>query len=82
MFRIRRINDDRLSANRAAIADVALLARDQFPAATTHEVDSRLQSLRNPLMPKFYSVFGAAENARSRRNLRQCAHRQRRRSTR
>jgi acetoin utilization deacetylase AcuC-like enzyme/GNAT superfamily N-acetyltransferase len=61
MFRIRRIHDDVLPANREALLQVQAILRSQFPALTAREVDALPEKLRNPLKYRFRSILLVAE---------------------
>ena len=64
MFRIRRIYDDVLPVNQTAIAEVGQIFRQQFPAASTKDIDSLPDKLRNPFHSQFRTILLIAENAR------------------
>lgn len=61
MFRIRRIHDDVLSANRAALKNVQELLRDQFPDLPEERVAELPAQLRDPLTNRFRTVVFVAE---------------------
>ena len=63
MFRIRRIYDDVLPINRAAIRSVATIFREHFSAAP-QDIEQLAERLRNPFMKRFRTVLYVAENAR------------------
>ncbi len=64
MFRIRRIHDDVLPVNRAALAEVADIFRQQFALAPARDIEQLGQRLRDPLGYRFRTVAYVAENAR------------------
>ena len=64
MFRIRRIYDDLLPVNRAAVLQVQEILRAQFPALTEKDIDKLPEQLRNPLKYRFRSILYVAENQR------------------
>jgi GNAT superfamily N-acetyltransferase len=64
MFRIRRIYDDVLPVNQTAIAEVGQIFRQQFPAASTKDIDALPDKLRNPFHSQFRTILLIAENAR------------------
>jgi acetoin utilization deacetylase AcuC-like enzyme len=66
MFRIRRIYDDVLPINGAAIADVQQILVDHFPGAPRDEIDNLPKKLRDPSHAGFRTVLYVAENARGR----------------
>lgn len=61
MFRIRRIHDDTLSANRAALENVQELLRSQFPDLPEERVAELPAQLRDPLTTRFRTVVFVAE---------------------
>ncbi len=61
MFRTRRIHDDLLPVNSAAIAQVQALLRVQFPGLRPHQVDALPDQLRDPLAHQFRTVVFVAE---------------------
>jgi len=63
VFRIRRIYDDVLPINRAAIRSVATIFREHFSAAP-QDIEQLAERLRNPFMKRFRTVLYVAENAR------------------
>ncbi|HEX6243494.1 MAG TPA: histone deacetylase family protein [Polyangiales bacterium] len=62
MFRIRRIHDDLLSANRAALEKVQELLRTQFPELSEERIAALPAQLRDPLATRFRSVVFVAES--------------------
>lgn len=64
MFRIRRIHDDVLEANRNAIAQAQALMRAQFPGIRAETVDELPALLRDPLAHQFRTVLFVAERQR------------------
>lgn len=62
MFRIRRIHDDVLPANRAALQKVQDLLRAQFSAVPSEEFEALPGQLRDPLKSRFRRVVFVAEN--------------------
>ncbi len=63
MFRIRRIYDDAVPANREAIRQVGEIFRAQFPAARTADIESLAEHLRNPLTRGFRAILYVAEKS-------------------
>jgi acetoin utilization deacetylase AcuC-like enzyme/GNAT superfamily N-acetyltransferase len=63
MFRIRRIYDDVLPINQAAIRSVATIFREHFSAAP-QDIEQLAERLRNPFMKRFRTVLYVAENER------------------
>jgi len=61
LFRIRRIHDDTLSANRAALEKVQELLREQFPDLPEERVAELPAQLRDPLTSRFRTVVFVAE---------------------
>jgi GNAT superfamily N-acetyltransferase len=64
MFRIRRIHDDVLEANRVAIAQVQGMMRAQFPGVRAEAVDELPRSLRDPFAHRFRTTVFVAERQR------------------
>ncbi len=64
MFRIRRIYDDLLPVNRAAVLSVLEILRAQFPALSEKDIGKLPEQLRNPLKYRFRSILYVAENQR------------------
>lgn len=64
MFRIRRIHDDIVPANRHAIAQVQAILRAQFPLLAEREVAGLPEKLRDPLKHRFRSILFVAEDQR------------------
>ena len=61
MFRIRRIHDDLLPVNAAAIAQVQAQLRVQFPDLRAGQVDALPDQLRDPMAYRFRTVVFVAE---------------------
>ncbi|MEZ4448370.1 MAG: histone deacetylase family protein [Nannocystaceae bacterium] len=61
MFRIRRIHDDLLPTNAAAIAQIQALLRAHFPAVREDLIDALPAQLRDPQAFRFRTVVIAAE---------------------
>ena len=61
MFRIRRIHDDVLPANRAALENVQELLRTQFPELSEERIAELPAQLRDPLSTRFRTVVFVAE---------------------
>lgn len=66
MFRVRRIYDDLLPVNRAAIREVREIFREHFPAAPPSEIAALTQHLRNPFRKRCRVILYVAENQRGR----------------
>ncbi len=64
MFGIRRIYDDLLPINRAAIREVQHILRVQFPDLSKKDIDKLPEQLRNPLKYRFRSILYVAEAQR------------------
>lgn len=64
MFRIRRIFDDVLPINRAAIEQVQGILRSQFPGVREEEIAGLPERLRNPLKHLFRSILIVADDWR------------------
>jgi len=62
MFRIRRIYDDTLPVNQAAIAQVQEILKTQFPLLDKKEVRQLPDKLRNPMKHGFRAVLLLAED--------------------
>ncbi len=62
MFRIRRIHDDVLPVNRAALHKVQALLQAQFSAVPAEEFDALPGQLRDPLKSRFRRVVFVAES--------------------
>jgi len=63
MFRIRRVFDDVLPLNRAEIAAVQQIMREQFPGVRDSEITGLPARLRNPLKYRFRSLLFVADDA-------------------
>ncbi|MEX0939492.1 MAG: histone deacetylase family protein [Pirellulales bacterium] len=61
MFRIRRIYDDALPVNQAAIADVQQILRDRFSGLRQEEIAKLPEKLRSPVKQGFRPVLYVAE---------------------
>lgn len=66
MFRIRRIYDDALPVNQAAIEQIQEILRTQFPFLKEKEIKKLPDKLRNPMIHGFRAVLLAAEDNRGR----------------
>jgi acetoin utilization deacetylase AcuC-like enzyme/GNAT superfamily N-acetyltransferase len=66
MFRIRRIYDDVLPVNQAAIAAVQDILREQFPTLSPKDIAKIPEQLRNPLKYRFRSILYVADDHRGR----------------
>jgi acetoin utilization deacetylase AcuC-like enzyme/GNAT superfamily N-acetyltransferase len=66
MFRIRRIYDDVVPTNQAAIREVKKILADQFPGLPPQEVEQLGDRLRNPFEKRFRSVLFVAEDGKGR----------------
>ncbi|MFZ5828592.1 MAG: GNAT family N-acetyltransferase [Planctomycetota bacterium] len=64
MFRIRRVYDDVLPINQAAIREVQQIFYDQFAAAPREDIEHIGEHLQNPFRKRFNSILHVAENAR------------------
>lgn len=64
MFRIRRIYDDLLPANLAAVTRVQEILRSQFPSLSEKDIAKLPDQLRNPLRYRFRSILYVAEGNR------------------
>ena len=62
MFRIRRVFDNLLPANREAVSQVQQILRDQFPQLAKYDIDKIPELLLNPLKHKFRSIVYVAED--------------------
>jgi len=65
MFRIRRIFDDLLPVDKAAIARVQDILREQFPLADPKDADGIPAKLRDPLKYRFKTLLFVAESRRT-----------------
>jgi len=63
MFRIRRVFDDALPANRKALDEVVALLRSQFHTIATAKIDRIPDLLRDPVKHRFRSVVYVAEGS-------------------
>jgi len=66
VFRIRRIFDTLLAANRSALAQVETILREQFPALAPAKQREIPQLLANPLKQRFKAILYVAEDHRGR----------------
>ncbi len=66
MFRIRRVFDNLLPANRDAVAQVQQILRDQFPELAKYDIDKIPELLLNPLKHLFRSILYIAEDQHER----------------
>ncbi len=64
MFGIRRIYDDLLPINRAAVQNVQQILRAQFPELAEKDIAKLPEQLRNPLKYRFRSILYVAEALR------------------
>lgn len=64
MFSIRRIHDDTIPANCAAIKDVHAIFRSQFPDAPQSDITKLSEKLHNPFDQGFRTILYVAEKAR------------------
>jgi acetoin utilization deacetylase AcuC-like enzyme/GNAT superfamily N-acetyltransferase len=66
MFRIRRIYDEVLPANRTALEQVKTIMRSRFPAVPLREIEQLGRHLRDPFLKRFRAILFVAENLRQR----------------
>lgn len=66
MFRIRRIYDDVLPVNQAAIAEVQEIFASHFRAAPPEDIQRLAEKLRDPLSHRFRTILYVAEKGRRR----------------
>jgi acetoin utilization deacetylase AcuC-like enzyme/GNAT superfamily N-acetyltransferase len=64
MFRIRRIDDDLIPANRDAIRQSQEILRHHFAAVHSEEVEQLFELLRNPFKQRFRCILLVAERQR------------------
>ncbi|HSO24076.1 MAG TPA: hypothetical protein VLT81_14285, partial [Chondromyces sp.] len=64
MFRIRRVYDDILSNDRAAVAQVQAMLAERIPGLDRKDVDSIADKLRHPVRHRFRAILFVAENQR------------------
>ena len=62
MFRIRRIYDTHVPANREAIAQVQAILREQFDGLDESDIEKLPQQLDNPLKARFRSILFVADD--------------------
>jgi acetoin utilization deacetylase AcuC-like enzyme/GNAT superfamily N-acetyltransferase len=63
MFRIRKVHDDILPANRDAVRQVQAIIASQFPTARAEDLNKAGQQLRNPAQFRYRSTLLVVENA-------------------
>ena len=68
MFFIRRIHDDTIPINRAAIAEVCEIFKSQFPDAPTSDITKLTEKLHNPFDHGFRTILYVAKNSRRKVN--------------
>ena len=66
MFRIRRIYDEVLPANRNALDQVKAIMRSRFATVPAEEIDQLGRHLRDPFLKRFLTILFVAENLRQR----------------
>jgi len=66
MFRIRRIYDEVLPVNRAAIEQVKTIMRSRFPTVPQDEIDQLGRHLHDPFLQRFRTTLSVAQDARQR----------------
>jgi hypothetical protein len=66
MFRIRRIYDEVLPANRNALDQVKAIMRSRFSAVSSQEIEQLGHHLYNPFLKRFRAILFVAENQRQR----------------
>jgi len=64
MFRIRRIYDDIVPANRSSIGQVQAILKARFSAVSQEEIERIGEKLRNPFKQRFRAILFVAENLR------------------
>ena len=64
MFRIRRIHDDVLPANREALRQAGEIMSARFPLLRAWEIEAVGEKLRNPFKQRFRSILHVAESSR------------------
>ncbi len=69
MFRIRRIHDDTLPVDRAALAQVQTILREQFPLMPEEEARKLPGLLKNPFKLGFQPILFVAERGQAKRVL-------------
>lgn len=65
-FRIRRIDDESLPVNRAAVRRAQEVLRAHFPAVPEAEIERLGEKLRSPFQQRFRSILFTAETSRGR----------------
>ncbi|RPJ74591.1 MAG: acetylpolyamine amidohydrolase, partial [Desulfobacteraceae bacterium] len=66
MFRIRRVYDDVLPVNRAALEQVKAIMRSRFASAPAGEIDQLGRHLHDPFLKRFRTTLSVAEDGRRR----------------
>jgi acetoin utilization deacetylase AcuC-like enzyme/GNAT superfamily N-acetyltransferase len=66
MFRIRRIYDEVLPVNRAALEQIKTIMRSRFPAVPQVEIDQLGRHLHDPFLKRFRTTLSVAEDGRQR----------------
>jgi acetoin utilization deacetylase AcuC-like enzyme/GNAT superfamily N-acetyltransferase len=66
MFRIRRIYDEVLPANRTALEQVKAIWRRRFSAVPAEEIEQIGRHLHDPFLKRFRAILFVAENGRER----------------
>lgn len=66
MFRIRRVYDNFLHIDQAAVKQVQEILRQQFPGVAKKEIDSLPAKLLNPLRYQFQTLLFVADDQRNR----------------
>jgi len=64
MFRIRRIFDTQLAADRLIIEQIQTIMREQFPDLDPHDIEKLPQQLTNPVKHRFRASLYVAEGRR------------------
>ena len=66
MFRIRRVSDDVIPANRREIAIVQQTLRERLPGVPADEIDALPDKIRDPLAHRFRALLFVADDLRGR----------------
>ncbi|MBK8976229.1 MAG: histone deacetylase family protein [Planctomycetes bacterium] len=66
MFRIRKVSDDTLPANRREIATVQQTLRERLPGVPSDEIDALPDKIRDPLAHRFRALLFVADDLRGR----------------
>ncbi|MCU0538386.1 MAG: GNAT family N-acetyltransferase, partial [Desulfobacterales bacterium] len=66
MFRIRRVYDEVLPVNRAALEQVKAIMRSRFAAVPAAEIDQLGRHLHDPFLKRFRTTLSVAEDGRRR----------------